>query len=180
MIKTRLFKGARIKFTAGRPEDAEIMAGWFEDDFYQRLVDTDFAHPISVRDLAEKRTHSSIEFRIRTIEEDRLIGFVALFNIEWNNRCAGMAIGVGDEKDRGKGYGREALRLILNYAFTELNLNRVGLDVISYNEPAIKAYLQAGFKEEGRMREAVYREDRWYDRIVMGVLKSDWKALNHQ
>ncbi|MGV3487331.1 MAG: GNAT family N-acetyltransferase [Tuberibacillus sp.] len=178
MFKNRLFKGQRIKLTGIRPGDAEIMAEWQEDDFYQRLMDTDYARPVSAASLAERDAHdsgSSLQFRIRTLEDDRLIGFVALFNLEWNNRCATMAIGIGSEEDRGKGYGSEALQLILQYAFMELNLHRVGLDVISYNEPAIKSYIRAGFKEEGRLREAVCRENCYYDRVYMGVLKSEWE-----
>lgn len=180
MIKHRLFKGSRIRFTGKRPGDAEIMVKWEEDDFYPRLVDTDFARPNSVQAMAEQDAEESqdlshVSFRIRTIDEDRLIGFAAIFNIEWNNRCATIALGIGDEKDRGQGYGTEALRLLLHYAFMELNLHRVGLDVIAYNEPAIRSYLRVGFKEEGRMREAVYREGHYYDRIMMGILKSEWK-----
>ncbi|HET6872670.1 MAG TPA: GNAT family protein [Sporolactobacillaceae bacterium] len=179
MFKNPLFKSSRVHLTGKRSGDAEIMAVWQEDDVYQRLVDTDFARPVSVEALAasdvrEQSDLSHVSFRIRTNEDDRLIGFVALFNIEWNNRCATMAIGIGDEKDRGKGYGAEALQLILNYAFNELNLHRVGLDVISYNQPAIRSYKRAGFKEEGVVREAVFREGCYYDRIYMGILQSEW------
>jgi RimJ/RimL family protein N-acetyltransferase len=79
--------------------------------------------------------------------------------------------------DRGKGYGSEALKLLLQFAFLELNLHRIGLDVISYNEPAIRSYIRSGFSEEGRVREAIYREGKRYDRIYMGLLKQEWLAL---
>ncbi|MGQ0517411.1 GNAT family N-acetyltransferase, partial [Bacillus sp. D-CC] len=65
-------------------------------------------------------------------------------SIEWNNRTGLLAIGIGDANDRGKGYGREAIHLILKYAFYELNLHRVGLDVISYNKAAIELYKKMG------------------------------------
>lgn len=67
--------------------------------------------------------------------------------------------------------------LILRYAFHELNLNRVGLDVIEYNERGIRAYQKAGFQLEGRVRQAVHRDGKIYDRINMGILRSEWEAL---
>ncbi len=80
---------------------------------------------------------NSVSFMLRTVQDDRLIGFVAIHGIEWNNRMGLLAIGIGDVNDRGKGYGREAIHLILKYAFYELNLH-VGLDVISYNKAAMR------------------------------------------
>lgn len=116
-----------------------------------------------------------MEFRLRTLEDDALIGFVALFGIEWNNQCGKMAIGIGDPKHRGKGYGTDALRLILRYGFCELNLHRIGLDVISYNGRAIRAYQKAGFQVEGTMREAVQRDGHKYDRILMSILRNEYQ-----
>jgi len=67
------------------------------------------------------------------------------------------------------------LSLILNYAFNELNLYRVGLNVISSNERAFRAYRKAGFREEGRLRAAVYRDGQRQDRILMSVLRDEWQ-----
>ena len=93
---------------------------------------------------------------------------------EWNNQCGLLAIGIGEEKFRSKGYGTDALRLILRYAFFELNLNRVGLDVISYNKRAVRAYEKVGFKVEGTMRESVLRDGHKYDRIIMSILRNEY------
>ena len=122
--------------------------------------------------------NKEVYFRLRTHEEDTLIGFVVIHSIEWNNRCGQLAIGIGLAEHRNKGYGTEALNLILRYAFHEMNLDRVGLDVISYNAKGIRAYEKAGFQLEGRAREAVYRDGRRYDRLMMGILKPEWEALN--
>lgn len=176
MLKRELFKSERLLFTGKLPEDQEIMAKWHEDSFYLRNVDTDMAFPIvpGVFNTEESRDTTHFSFRIRLLEDRRLIGFAALHGIEWNNGTATLSIGIGNPLDRGKGYGAEALHLLLQYAFLELNLHRVGLDVISYNEPAISAYVRAGFREEGRVREAIYREGKRYDRIYMGLLKREW------
>ncbi len=175
-----LFKGDSIYLTAKRPEDAEIMTKWQEDSDYLTKMDTDFAVPSGVsahkaNDANDSKNQNHVHFRIRSLEDDRLIGFAALHSIEWNCQSASLAIGIGDPMDRGNGYGTEALELLVRYAFWELNLHRVGLDVISYNTAAIRSYEKAGFQQEGRMRDAVFRQGKRYDRIMMSLLKPDWK-----
>ncbi|TGA99386.1 N-acetyltransferase [Sporolactobacillus shoreae] len=91
-----------------------------------------------------------------------------------------LAIGIGEAKNRNKGYGTDALKVILHYAFHELNLNRVSLDVIEYNAWAIHAYEKVGFQHEGRMRDAVLRDGKSYDRLIMGILRSEWEELNRK
>ncbi|MEH7458799.1 GNAT family protein [Bacillus sp. JJ1127] len=177
-----LFVGENIKLSAIRAEDVEKMAIWQEDSEYLRNVDTDAAIPQSLHEIKEyellkSRKSNGVSFMLRTIQEDILIGFVALHSIEWNNRAGLLAIGIGDKDHRGKGYGTEGLRLILKYAFHELNLHRVGLDVISYNQPAIKAYEKVGFQMEGCMREAVQRDGKKFDRIIMGILQNEWMKI---
>lgn len=144
------------------------MDRWRQDDVYLRMVDTDVARP-ALRDAP-----GEFEFRMRRHEDDALVGFVALFAIEWGNRTAQCAIGIGDAAFRGKGYGTEGLTLLLQYAFRELNLHRVGLDVISYNQSAINLYERLGFQLEGRRRQAVWREGRYFDRLDMGILYDEW------
>jgi RimJ/RimL family protein N-acetyltransferase len=95
-----LFKGNLVKLTSVRPEDAAIMATWEENSDYLRNLDTDIAYPHSVAELEEdkERSHNSAYFRLRTIEDDTLIGFVVIHSIEWNNRVGSLAIGIGDTK----------------------------------------------------------------------------------
>ncbi len=152
-----LFQNKTIKLSAIKESDAEVMAMWQGDSEYLRNVDTDIAFPQSLQEIASDgllkgRRSNSVSFMLRTVQDDRLIGFVAIHGIEWNNRMGLLAIGIGDVNDRGKGYGREAIHLILKYAFYELNLHRVGLDVISYNKAAIELYKKDGFSD-GRLYE---------------------------
>lgn len=179
MTPSSLFIGTRIRLAAFRPEDAEIAVRWTEDGEYQRQVDTDYARPSTTQEQAEmlnsRRSPNSVNFALRTLDDDRLIGFVVIHSIEWNNQSGVLSIGIGESEYRGKGLGGEALKLILNYAFNELNLYRVGLDVISTNERAIRAYRRAGFTEEGRMRASVYRDGQRADRVMMSILRDEWR-----
>jgi len=113
-------------------------------------------------------------FSIRLRENDRLIGFSCLMDIEANHAEASIRIGIGEPDSWGKGYGTEALRLLLVYAFYELDLQRVNLVVVAGNNRAKQACFKAGFKLEGRMRLAVLREGQRQDILAMGVLREEW------
>ena len=174
-----LFRGTLVRLAAPRSDDAEAQSRWSEDAEYRRLMDTDWARPETVESYAGRHSSSpnSAYFSLRTQDGDRYIGFVVLHNIEWNNATGVLAIGIGEREYWGKGYGSDALRLILRYGFQELNLHRIGLDVHSTNTRAIRAYEKAGFTHEGRLREAGYRDGERYDRLKMGVLRREWEAL---
>ena len=81
---------------------------------------------------------------------------------------------IGDEENRGKGYGQEAIRLLLTYAFEYLNLNNIMLGLWSFNTEAYECYKKAGFKEIGRRRECYYLKGVYYDEILMDILQKDW------
>jgi diamine N-acetyltransferase len=106
----------------------------------------------------------------------KLIGNCGLFGIEWVNRCAELGILIGDKSAWNKGFGTETMVLLLRHGFETLNLNRLFLRVYGTNVRAVRAYQKAGFIEEGRMREAVFKNGRYDDIIIMSVLRSEWKT----
>ncbi|WP_455818295.1 GNAT family N-acetyltransferase [Pseudomonas cerasi] len=175
-----LFTSSRIRLCAPRLEDSKQVAAWHEDDAYLRNVDTEPAYPLSESRAAAAITpvEGGFYFHLRTREEDRLIGFATLHSIEWNNQSATLAIGLGNAQDRGKGYGDEGLKLLLHYAFMELNLYRLGLEVIAYNRRAQDLYTRNGFQIEGVIRQAVYRDNQRFDRVAMGILRPEWLKNN--
>jgi RimJ/RimL family protein N-acetyltransferase len=180
-VSETLFRGKLVRLAPSTRDDAEVFARWSQDADYLRNLDTDYARPYSAESYIERfnpghESPNSVVFHLRTLEDDRLIGFAALHSIEWNNQAGLLAIGIGEPDYRGRGYGTDALRLLLRYAFEELNLYRVGLDVIANNARAIHAYERAGFKQEGVQRDAVLRDGQRYGRIVMGILRDEWEA----
>ncbi|GAM35953.1 GNAT family acetyltransferase [Talaromyces pinophilus] len=108
------------------------------------------------------------------------IGVLALNTgqpLEMQNRAAMMGISIRPE-DQGQGYGSEAIRWALEWAFVHAGLHRVGLHVAEWNERAIKVYERLGFVLEGRRREALWKEGRWWDSLDMGVLSKEWAEKN--
>lgn len=176
-----LFRGRLVRLAAQQASDWETLAAWFDDSEFQRLSSGWAAKPYSAEELKaddEKRRaregESRYEFHVRTLCDDRLIGFVGLNDIRWNHGVARLGIGLGDRAYWGKGYGSDTMELILRYAFDELNLYRVGLGSAAYNERAIHVYEKVGFVHEGRKRGALMKDGKRYDGVVMGILREEW------
>ncbi len=177
-----LFKGRLLRLAASLPDDQESLAAWSLDDQYLRMLDDDPIRPQAasaygyINESGGQGVQSSAYFHLRTLSDDLMIGFVVLHNIKWASQTAEIAIAIGLPDYRGKGYGHDALHLILNYAFSELNLYRVGLTVMSYNTAAIRSYERAGFVREGAKRDMVCREGQRYDLVLYGILREEWMA----
>lgn len=102
------------------------------------------------------------------------VGIVSLINIDYKNRSAECIIDIGAKDMWGKGVGTAAVSLILEFAFLELNLHRVYLQVFSFNKKAIKLYEKTGFIYEGKQREALYRMGKWHDIVMMSILENEY------
>ena len=167
--------------------DLEIVSGWTKDLLYLRLVDTSPARPLSPDQVKkqfealEKEIEESKDlfyFAIHTLaseaKPERLIGFIKLFRIDWAHGNAFIQIGIGDPADWQRGYGGDALNLILRFAFSEMNLFRITARIPEYNLGALALFHKAGFSEEVRRREAIRRDGRCWDDIHMGLLAEEW------
>jgi RimJ/RimL family protein N-acetyltransferase len=118
----------------------------------------------------------SLAMAIHLRAGDRLIGTCALSQLDADNGSALFHITIGEKDAWGRGHGTEATRLMIDHAFGGLGLHRIGLSVFSFNERAIRSYRSCGFVVEGRAREAIWRDGRWWDEIAMSILDSDWAA----
>lgn len=183
-MSNNLFQGELVRFVAAEPQlAAGLFAKWGRDSEFVRLLDTDPARLLSVdkykewfeKDLVEQQKNDELFFLIRTLEEDLTIGLIGLDGIQWVHGDAWVGIGLGEREYWGKGYGTDAMRILLRYAFEELNLHRLSLSVFEYNSRAIRSYENAGFVIEGRARQFLNRDGRRYDMIFMGILRHEWK-----
>jgi RimJ/RimL family protein N-acetyltransferase len=113
-------------------------------------------------------------FAIRAREDDHLIGRATIYWIEWQNGNGHIRLGFGAAVDRGKGYGTQALRMLLRFGFAELNLFRVTAHVPEYNEAAIALLKKFGFTQEVCRRKSLERDGRRWDMYVYGLLRDEW------
>jgi RimJ/RimL family protein N-acetyltransferase len=187
-IKDSLFEAEHICLAPIQPEkDAIVEARWTQDSEYLRLLDLEPARPSSP-ELVRKR-YEAIEkeaeeagrlfyFTIRLRQDDSLIGFARLDVMQWAMAYASLQLGIGDPQQRGKGYGSQVLRLLIRYAFSELNLFHLDADVPEYNRVALRLFQRAGFVEEVCQRQALYRDGRRWDLICLGLLREEWSVNN--
>jgi RimJ/RimL family protein N-acetyltransferase len=182
-----LFHGELVRLAVEEPQAmAEAFSRrWARDSEFWRLANFDPARLWSVKGVkewVEKQQEydrgDQFAFSIRTIQEDRLIGDVGLDGVLWNHGESFVGIGIGEREYWGRGYGTDAMRLILRYAFSELNLQRVSLNVFEYNSRAIRSYEKIGFVHEGRQRGVLIRDGRRYDLVYMGILREEWQSHN--
>ena len=178
-----LYRGSLVRLCDESPEMlAKAFAKWNQDTEQHRLADDDPAQLWSekkIKEQIEKRaenTSQSFRFSIRTLEDDKLIGGVGLWVASWTHSETWLGISIGDRDYWGRGYGTDAMRLIVQYGFIELNLRRISLGLHAYNERARKSYEKVGFKFEGRMRGEGLRDGVRFDSLWMGILREEWLA----
>ncbi len=184
-IQTQLFEGPDIRFgPIDHEKDPEIESRWTHDSEFMRLMETSPARPMSaamIRKQYEKLEKQAEEdknlyhFMIRAREDDRLVGKAAVQRIEWANGNGFLRMGIGAAEDRCKGYGTQALRMLLRFAFAELNLFRVTAVVPEYNEGAIALLQKFGFVQEVCRRKALERDGRRWDLYILGLLNDEWR-----
>jgi RimJ/RimL family protein N-acetyltransferase len=184
-IQTQLFEGQDIRLgPIDHEKDPEVEAKWTHDSEFMRMMDTSAARPLSAAMVKKQyeKLEKQIEeeknlfhFMIRAKADDRLIGKAAIYWIEWTNGNGFVRLGIGAAEDRRKGYGTQALGMLLRFAFAELNLFRVSAMVPEYNEAAIALLEKFGFMQEVCRRKALERDGRRWDLYVFGLLKDEWQ-----
>jgi RimJ/RimL family protein N-acetyltransferase len=181
-----IYRGALVRLSDESTEVlAKAFAKWDRDTEQHRLADDDPAQLWSekkLKEFIEKRAENSSQsfrFSICTLADDTLIGGVGLWINSWTHAEAWLGISIGERDYWSKGYGTDAMRLIVQYGFIELNLHRISLGLHAYNERALKTYQKVGFKMEGRMRGEGLRDGVRYDSLWMGILREEWMEMNN-
>lgn len=170
-------KGDRLYLSPINIDDAEIYTKWLNDkEIAENLGSSRMINLESEREWI-KKNRDYHKFAIVLRDSDKLIGNCGFDNIDPINRTATLAIFIGDKNEQNKGYGREALKCLLNYGFNTLNLNNVMLTVFSFNERAIKTYKKLGFKTFGVRRSSQYHDGKFFDIIYMDILKDEFNEI---
>ena len=172
-----MLDGTHIRLAPVRIADSETLFQWINNrelvllSAPYRPVGED-AHRHWFHSL-QKRIDNAL-FGIRLIADDQLIGTCQLVGVDQIHRSAGLQIRIGAAPKRGRGYGTEAVRLLVRHGFNDLNLHRIELGVFAYNEAAQRAYKKAGFVVEGCRREAAWIDGSFRDVVLMAMLKTQW------
>lgn len=171
----RKIEGERLYLSPMFLDDVELYTKWvndFEVTRYLGLASKSFSLE-NERKALEHLATEGYNFAVVLKDEDRLIGNASIMDIQHLHQRAEIGLFIGEANDRGKGYGQEIIKLLLDYGFRYLNLNNIMLKVFSGNKTAINTYLKCGFREIGRRTRCYFVENKWHDEIFMEILKEN-------
>ena len=175
--------GLRVALRRPVQTDLPSVVAWYRDPEIAQLTryqtrqmsQPEIERFFQVRMLAP----DALAYSIVELPSKRLIGFTTFSALDGDNGSVMFHITIGERDAWGRGLGTEATQLMLHHAFDRLGLHRVGLSVFSYNTRAIRAYEKAGFRVEGRLREAIQRQGTYFDEVQMGILADEWVAAQY-
>jgi RimJ/RimL family protein N-acetyltransferase len=185
-ISTQLYQGKHICLgPIDYEKDPVVESGWTHNSTYLHSLGPQIARPLSPAKVKKRyeaiekeidTSKNSFYFMIRSREDNQLMGFARLFWIEWSNATSGIQIAIGNPDERDQPYAREALQLVLRYAFQELNLYRLSAFGMEDDPAGIELLQQAGFVEEVRHRQTIQRNGNTCDLLLLGLLQEEWSA----
>lgn len=181
-----MYVGKLVRLRELRKSDTELALQYINDPEVRGLLSFDVPFPFTLGDeekwIERQTAHgpdSTYNFAIETLAEKKYIGGCGLNRVDWKNRIAEVGIMIGDKSFWNRGYGTEALRLLLKFTFDEMNLRKATLNVAAYNLRAQKSYKKCGFVEEGRLRQEIFRGGKYYDKVIMGLLREEFEECSH-
>ncbi len=169
-----MFEGKKVRLRAFEQSDLDANHAFVNDYETLRGMISGIPFPASLQDeqqwLSQQTsyTRGEYQFAIEDFEGD-LVGRCGLIRLDWKNRVGELAIMIGSPY-RGRGYGTEAMELLCNFCFREMNLHRLKVTVFAFNEPALRCYEACGFVREGMLREEIFRDGAYRDVVLMGRL----------
>lgn len=170
--------GLNIYLSPMNIEDAPLYVKWLNNKEVSENIGRDnITVTLEYEKEWIKKNQSSYVFAIVLKEKDILIGNCGFNEIDLIHKKATLGIFIGDSENRGKGYGKEAIKLLLDYGFNNLNINNIMLKVYSFNTKAIKCYESLGFKKIGTRRKCHYLKDKYYDEVFMEILKDEYSEI---
>jgi len=175
--------GQKVVLRPVKRSDIPNFLKWFNDmEVTQYLAMylpmTEMAEGKWIEELGA-RANTDVLFVIEVIENDgnKAIGSMGLHGINPKDHFATFGIAIGEKDYWSKGYGTEAARLIIKYGFEQLNLHRISSSAFSFNERSLRLHRKVGFREEGRQREAQFKNGQYHDLVIFGLLREEWKKL---
>jgi RimJ/RimL family protein N-acetyltransferase len=186
MIKgeIHMLKGKSVLLRPVKRSDISYFLKWFSDPEVIQYLEwylpmTEMSEEKFIEELGTTRARSDVILVIEAIEGDsaKPIGNCGLHQINAKDRNAVFGIVIGEKDYWSKGYGLEAARLLINYGFQQLNLHRIASGAFAFNDRSIKLHKKLGFWEEGRLRQAFFKNGQYHDHVQFGILREEWRVL---
>ena len=177
-----MYEGKLVRLRALRAEDAETAVRWLNDLETVQQISGGMALPVSldeekkwIEEHAGQKSDRQYSFAVETLD-GKYIGNCDYFDLNWHDRTCKVGWLIGPE-GRGKGYGTDMIRTLLGVCFDTLGMHKVSLDVMGFNDRAIRLYERIGFVREGVFREQLLARGRRWDEYRYGMLEREYRAL---
>jgi RimJ/RimL family protein N-acetyltransferase len=176
-----MLQGKLVRLRAPERGDLPTFVRWFNDPEATRFLLR--GPPMSLE--GEEQWYANLlkdeepVFCMETLE-GKLIGNIGIMHLDWTNRKADIGVMIGEKDYWSKGYGTEAINLLLEYMFEELNLERIGLYCDEANLRAQRSYQKCGFRVEGKLRHYLFKNGEFIDDVMMSILRSDWEEMERK
>ena len=179
-----MLRGKSVLLRPVKRSDISYFLKWFNDPEVIQYITlylpmTEMGEEKYIEELGTTRAKSDAPFVIEVIEgaSTKPIGNCGLHEINSKDHNATFGIVIGEKDYWSKGYGVEATRLVINYGFQQLNLHRISSTAIAFNERSIRLHKKVGFREEGRLRQAIFKNGQYHDLVQFGILREEWRGL---
>lgn len=179
-----MLRGRKVLLRPVKRSDISCFLKWFNDPEVAQylawyLPMTEMSEEKFIEELGTTRAKSDAPFVIEVVEgtSAKAIGICGLHQIDAKDRSAAFGIVIGEKDCWSKGYGAEAARLLIDYGFQQLNLHRISSTALAFNERSITLHKKLGFREEGRLRQTMFKNGEYHDLLQFGILRQEWKRL---
>src|SRR3989344_3024116 len=175
--KVVFLKGKQVSLRPVEKEDVPNLERWINDEEVRRnlLVFLPMNKADEEAWVASLSKNKGTDILLIIVAQNKSIGSIGIHKISLNNRTAEIGINIGEKRYWNKGYGTEAIMLLLRYAFNTLNLRKICLEVFAFNKRAIVCYKKCGFEEEGLLKKQFFRDGEYHDAILMAIFAANWK-----
>jgi RimJ/RimL family protein N-acetyltransferase len=180
-----MLKGKSVLLRPVQRADISFFLKWFNDPevtqyLMMTLPMTEMAEQKFIEELGTVNAANQVIFVVEANNDknNKPIGSISLSKINNKDHNATFGIAIGEKEYWSRGYGTEAAGLIIKYGFEQLNMHRITSSALSFNERSLRMHRKLGFREEGRSREAIYKNGAYHDEVLFGLLREDWKRMN--
>ncbi len=177
-----MFSGEKVRLREYKKEDVKIAQRFINDEEIIRTLRPTVPYPCTLEEEQKwfekvSSTNDTYNFAIETLKDSRYIGGCGVNKVDWKNSVVTVGIFIGDKDYWGKGYGTDAMKILIRFIFEQMNVNKVKLHVYSFNERALKSYKKCGFVKEGVLRQEIFKDGKYHDIIAMGILREEYYSI---
>lgn len=174
-----MYTGELVRLRAYRKEDIPLAQAYLNDPEMKTNLAPGLPYPYTLEDeekwyASNSSMNDAYTFAIETLDRGEYIGGCGVNSIDWKNSNAVIGIAIGNKTYLGRGFGTDAMKVLIRFIFNELNVHKICLNVYSFNERAIRSYKKCGFVTEGVFRQQIFKGGKYHDEIRMGLLRDEW------